>query len=112
MSTISYWSQSSVELVDEAEKLGLEVEILDKEKNLFFIKNHSKKILFKSTDFGGNSSLAFKICNDKSLSHTILEEIGAPIAKTLDVSQERFKTLKKEDVKDFHFPLIIKPVDE
>ncbi|MCA9378581.1 hypothetical protein KC711_06990 [Candidatus Peregrinibacteria bacterium] len=48
---MTYWSISSQILKEEAEELGLEVEILIPEKNLFFIKGKNKEVLFKSTDF-------------------------------------------------------------
>jgi len=48
---MTYWSISSQVLKEEAEKLGLEVEVLVPEKNLFLIKRKDKEVLFKSTDF-------------------------------------------------------------
>ncbi len=45
------WSISSVVLTDEAEKLGLHVEIVDRDKNCFVIHGKEKSVLFKSTDF-------------------------------------------------------------
>jgi hypothetical protein len=52
----------------------LEVEIISIEKNLFYITGNGKKILFKSTDFGGNSALGYKLADDKELTYRLLEK--------------------------------------
>ena len=48
---MTYWSVSSQVLKEEARILGLEVEVILPEKNLFLIKGKDKDVLFKSTDF-------------------------------------------------------------
>jgi len=48
---MTYWSISSKVLTEEAELLGLNVDIINKDKNLYYIYSSSKKILFKTTDF-------------------------------------------------------------
>lgn len=64
-SLMDYWSISSEVIVDEAKKLGLWVEIIVPEKNLFRIFSHTQSILFKSTDCGLNTALGMKIADDK-----------------------------------------------
>ncbi len=109
MELMTYWTGSSKTLVEEAKKQNYQVEILSKKDNFFVVKSDKKEVFFKSTDFGGNSSLALKICNDKFLSHLFLEKCGFPVAKTREISRENFDF---EDFSNFIFPLVVKPVDE
>jgi hypothetical protein len=87
---MTYWSISSQVLKEEAEKLGLEVEVLVPEKNLFFVKSKEKEILFKSTDFWWNTSLGEKISDDKELTYTLLGRHGIPIPKTHYIYENEF----------------------
>ncbi|NDK19340.1 ATP-grasp domain-containing protein [Candidatus Gracilibacteria bacterium] len=109
---MTYWSISSQVLKEEAEKLGLEVEVLVPEKNLFLIKRKDKEVLFKSTDFGVNSALGKKITDDKELTYKLLEKYDAPIAKTLYIHNHEFQKFDWSKLSEFHFPVIIKPIDE
>ncbi len=104
---MKYFSISSQELVQEAKKMWFEVEILIKEKNFFIIKWNWKEILFKSTDFGWNTSLAYKIASDKVLTYKILERYWYPIPKTQSIKKN-----EKYSLKDFSYPVIIKPTNE
>jgi len=104
---MTYFSISSQELVDEAKKMWLETEILIPEKNFFIIKGKWKEILFKSTDFWWNTSLAYKIARDKVLTYKILEKYWYPIPQTQIVKKD-----EELQLKNFKFPVIIKPVDE
>lgn len=109
---MTYWSVSSQVFKEEAEKLGLTMEILVPEKNLFIIKGNGKEVLFKSTDFGANSYLAGKIADDKELTYTLLQRYNLPIAKTLYIYKDGFKNFNWDVLGDFHFPIIIKPTNE
>ncbi|MDD2916610.1 MAG: ATP-grasp domain-containing protein [Candidatus Gracilibacteria bacterium] len=109
---MTYWSVSSQVLKEEAEKLGLKVEVLVPEKNLFLVKGKNKEVLFKSTDFGVNSALGKKITDDKELTYKLLEKYGAPIAKTFYIYNHEFPNFDWTKLSDFHFPVIIKPIDE
>lgn len=80
--------------------------ILCAQKNFFSISHGDKEIYFKSIDWGGNSSLALKIANDKELSHILLEKNNFPVARSLFV-----RKTDTYDVSDFSFPLVIKPDD-
>lgn len=106
---MKYWSISSIILTEEAKELWLEVEIISKDKNLFYIKWEWKEILFKSTDFWWNSSLWLKIANDKELTYKILEKYNLPIAKTWYISPEEIDNVEKLSIV---FPVIIKPLEE
>ena len=108
---MTYWSISSQVLSEEARLLGLDVEILIPEKNLFLIKGENKEVLFKSTDFGGNTALGKKLSDDKELAYTLLARYDMPIPKTLYISEADFHTLSDDRLNEFHFPVIIKPVD-
>jgi len=108
---MTYWSVSSQVLIEEAEKLGLKTELLIPEKNFFLVKGNGKEILFKSTDFWQNSSLGFKISNDKELCYSFLERHHFPIAKTRYIDEQDFPKYDWTVFGDFHFPLVIKPID-
>lgn len=108
---MTYWSITSQVMKEEAEKLWLEVEILVPEKNFFLIRGNGKEIIFKSNDFGGNSSLAKKIVDDKELSYVMLDRFWFPIAKTWYLQQEDFTRCEWAQFHDY-LPLVIKPIDE
>jgi len=110
---MSYRSISSIVLCEEAKKLWLEVEIISIEKNLFYITGNGKKILFKSTDFGGNSALGYKLADDKELTYRLLEKYWFPIAKSVYIPKNDFKEqYVEENCAWLYFPLVIKPIDE
>ncbi len=108
---IDYRGISSDLLVKEAKKQWLSVEILSEKKNLFCVKWKWKEILFKSTDFGLNTALGYKIVDDKELTYKILERNNLPIAKSMYVSSSS-QIDKQISNKNLKFPLIIKPTDE
>lgn len=108
---LSYRSNSSENLKNEALHLWFEFEVLVPEKNLFSITWNWKKILFKSTDYGLNSSIWFKIAHDKQLTYYLLEKTWLPIAKSYYLSQKDLEKFSENDLHDFLFPLIIKPLD-
>lgn len=109
---MNYWSVSSQILKEEAELLGLKVEIIVPDKNLFLVKSKDKEILFKSTDFGINTSLGLKIADDKELTYSILERNWLPIAKTVYIYENELEEFDWSKINNFKFPVIIKPVDE
>lgn len=106
---MTYFSISSMVLIEEAKKLWLETEIISENKNLFYIRWNWKEYLFKSTDFWWNSALWFKIANDKELTYKLLEKNNLPIAKSWYINK---KELSKMEEYNIDFPVIIKPVDE
>lgn len=109
VNSINYWSISSQILEKEAENLGLEIKIISRSKNTFYISWNWKKYLFKSTDFWWNSSLASKISNDKKLTYQLLDDLWFPIAKSKYINKINFNNFDKELIKELKFPLIIKP---
>lgn len=106
------FSISSKYIIEESEKLWFEIDIISEEKNLFYVKWNWKEILFKSTDFGWNSSLWYKLCDDKELTYKILDRYNLPIAKSIYLSKKQFETFSLENIKNLKFPLIVKPIDE
>ncbi|MDA9128862.1 hypothetical protein N9J72_00085 [Candidatus Gracilibacteria bacterium] len=107
-----YWSISSTELCSAAENMGMKVEIISREKNTFYISYLEKEVLFKNVDFGENSSLGLKICEDKGLSNSILERNSFPISKSVYVSKVNFLTSSFLEVSHLQLPLVIKPLSE
>jgi cyanophycin synthetase len=109
---MTYWSISSQVLKEEAEKLWLSVEVIIPEKNLFIVRSLDKEILFKSTDFGGNSSLGEKIVDDKELTYTLLKRYNLPLPKTLYMYENELSKFDWTELSSFHFPVVIKPLNE
>ena len=109
---MQYWTISSTELCSEAKKMWLHVDIVSKDKNLFYISSDTQKTLFKSTDFWWNSALWFKICADKGMTYSILEANNLPTAKSVYISKWDFSQSQELDIHSLSFPLIIKPLDE
>ena len=91
--SINYWSISSQILEKEAKELWLEIQVLSRSKNVFYLSWNWKKILFKSTDFWWNSSLSSKISRDKKLTYTILEDLKYPIAKSIYLKKKELEQL-------------------
>lgn len=108
---MEYWSISPQVMVEEAEKLGLQVEILSKNKNFYTVSSQEKTLLFKGMDFGGNTALGAKIADDKELAYRFLENNNIRIPKTAYVHQENLADFFAQDVHQFPFPVIIKPID-
>lgn len=112
MYSLPYFSISSQLLIEEAQKLGIQVETLAKEKNLFIYSYGGKTVLFKSVNFGENSLVGTKIADDKELTHIILQRLGYPIASSLYVEKKKYSLQKLSGQTLPSFPLIIKPLDE
>ena len=106
------FSISSKYIIEEAEKLWFEIDMISEEKNLFYVKWNWKEILFKSTDFWGNSALWYKLCDDKELTYKVLDRYNLPIAKSVYLSKNDFDKFTENNIKKLNFPLIIKPIDE
>lgn len=90
-------------IYDEAINMWLNIEIIDEEEDIFYIKNKSKKILFKNIDCWLNNSLGVKLATFKRLTYLILDKnwIKVPRSRTI-------KKWKRIDL-DIDFPLVVKP---
>lgn len=106
------FSISSKNIIEEAKKLWFEIEMISEEKNLFYVKWNWKEILFKSTDFGWNSSLWLKLCDDKELTNKVLKSKWLPVAKSFYLSKSNLNNLNENDLESFIYPLIVKPINE
>ena len=102
---------TSIVLIEEAKKLWLEIEIVSEKKSLFFIRWKWKEFLFKDVDFWWNSALWLRLWKDKELTYKILERNNFPIIKSLYLDKEKFISFDFSKLKNFNFPLIIKPVN-
>lgn len=111
MKTQWYWWISSQTLVQEAEHMWLVVEIINKKKNLFVVRNEHKEVLFKSTDFGENTALWNKLVNDKELAYMLLDCGWFPIAKSMYLTKDAFGVFDMSEMRDFQFPLVVKPIN-
>ncbi len=103
---IKSWGISSELIIKEAEKQWLDVEIIVKEKNLFYLKKWDKKFLFKNIDCGLNSALWYKIAEDKELTYWILGKYNLPVPQSMYISKEN-----RDNKINIDFPLVVKPVD-
>lgn len=103
------WITSQL-LIEEAQKKGLQVEILQPTKNFFKITKGEKTVYFKSNDFGGNSSLWKKIADDKELSEIFLRSNGFPTPQSYYLKKEDKSAFKLSD-SSLTYPLVTKPVD-
>ena len=112
MQEIEHWSISSEILCREAKKLWLTCDIIEKEVNIFYISSKSQKILFKSTDFWINSSLWFKLVQDKSYCYKILDLHWLPISESFYLSKTEYENFDTQFIKNLSFPLVIKPMSE
>ncbi len=106
------FSISSKYIIEEAENMWFEIEMISEDKNLFYVKWNNKEILFKSTDFGWNSALWYKLCDDKELTYKILDRYNLPIAKSEYIWKADFIDFEEKNISKLNFPLIVKPVDE
>ena len=90
----------------------MEVEIVLADKGIFYIRSKQKEILFKNNDFGGNSSLAKKIVDDKEITHVLLSRFGFPIPGTLYIKKEEYEAYDWSSIGNIRYPLVIKPIEE
>jgi cyanophycin synthetase len=102
---MKYRTISSQIVVDEAKKLWYTVEVIDKEKNLFYISNWTKTILFKNIDAWLNSSLWLKLAEDKELTWKVLERYGVSVPETVYVDALEYCQTHTS------FPCVVKPID-
>jgi cyanophycin synthetase len=96
-------------LQEEAKKRWYTVDFFNEDKNLFFIKNKKKEILFKWIEWWLTSKLARYISVDKHLTHSLLlrNHINFPAYIVIN-KQEKidFKAIMK-----LWYPLVTKPLD-
>ncbi len=98
-------------IYEEACKMWLETKIINRDKNVFEVSNGQKTVLFKLTDFGWNSSLWFKIAQDKVLTNSIVEILNINVPKSATVSEH--DKVDDEFLKSnwLKYPLVVKPID-
>jgi hypothetical protein len=97
-------------LVEEAEKMGLQVEILQPHKNFFKLTKGEKTVYFKLNDFGGNSALGAKIADDKELADIFLRSNGFPTPQSYYLSKAEKGNFNLSTT-GLTYPLVTKPVD-
>ncbi len=108
---MTYFSITSKILLEEAKKLGFETEILNPNKNFFIIKWNWKEVIFKSNDFWWNSSLWYKLADDKELTNIILEKNWYKIPKSFYLNKKDLEIFKIENT-NLRYPLVTKPIGE
>ena len=107
---VSGWSISSQLLLEESEKMGIELQKIQSEKNLFLMRFQGKEVLSKNIDCGLNSSLGYKVTEDKELTYTLLDRIGIPVPKSLYIASKDIDSISIQNI-EIGTPLVVKPVD-
>lgn len=106
---VKWWSISSQLIIQEAEKLWMNIDILVPEKNLFYLIDKSwKKVLFKNIDCWLNSAIWFKVVEDKELTYEILQRNDLSCPKSIYVN--KFQEIDFDKI-SIPYPLVVKPVD-
>lgn len=90
--------------------MGIMIQAIVPEKNLFFLKDKDRNILFKNIDCGLNSALWFKITEDKELTYILLAQEDIPVPQSRYIRKKESKDYNYENL-DIRFPLVVKPVD-
>ncbi len=104
-------SISSTIVCDTAKDMGYTIEIINKDKNLFVLKNWEKEKLFKNIDCWINNSLSLKICGDKELTYNILWRHWIRIAQSIYLNKSDVNKFNLENI-NIRYPLVVKPIDE
>lgn len=107
---VSGWSISSQLLLEESEKMGIELQKIQSEKNLFLMRFQGKEVLSKNIDCGLNSSLGYKVTEDKELTYALLDRIGIPVPKSLYIASKDIDSISIQNI-EIGTPLVVKPVD-
>lgn len=97
-------------LLEEAKKRWIQIEFIDKEIPLFFLKKWKKKILFQDSNGWANSSLGRRISKEKEYTYKVLEYYNIPCPKTI-IFRNQEKLDKKYILKQIQYPLVVKPSD-
>lgn len=95
-------------LIEEAKKLGLELDVIDNFRDVFYLKSNNKKVLFNWKDFWNISSVGYFLTKNKKLWYKVLSYNSYPVPKSY-----YFKKWIDLDIgnKDIKYPLVIKPSD-
>lgn len=96
-------------LQKEAEKRWYVIETICESKNVFFIKNNKKHVLFKWIEGGITSKLARYLSVDKFLTYILLQRNNLPIPECIVIQNNDPQCIKK--VKKLWYPLITKPLN-
>lgn len=95
-------------LLQEAERRGLDIEVISASKNTYALLWQGKEYIFKALAFDNSSSLT-RICGDKHLTGRLLERWGVKIPRNrlFAVSEEREALRWAEEIK----LVVVKPLD-
>lgn len=107
---LNYFSISSQLLLQAARERWLEAEIIADDLNFFEVRSLTKRLFFRNTDFGSNSSFALKMADDKKFTHTLLSRTGFPVPETIYIKKEDQDNLDTI-LRGFPFPAVLKPID-
>jgi D-alanine-D-alanine ligase-like ATP-grasp enzyme len=66
-------------LIDEAQKRGIDIEILDEHANLFALRYKGQTVMCRESLTEKTSAIAMAICADKSLTHRWLRRAGIAV---------------------------------
>lgn len=96
-------------LQEAAKKRWYTIEFLEKEKNIFFIKNKNKEILFKWVEWWLTSKLWRGITVDKDLTHLLLKRNNIKYPQYIIIDKEWI--IDYDEIEKIWYPLITEPVN-
>ena len=96
-------------LQKEAKKRWYSIEFFDENKNVFFIKNKDKEILFKWIEWWLTSKRARYISVDKHLTHALLQRNHINFPECIVIKKNEKIDFKK--INKLWYPLVTKPLD-
>ena len=96
-------------LQEEAKKRWYAIETISEEKNVFFIKNKKKHILFKWIEWWLTSKLARYLSVDKFLTYTLLQRHHINIPECIVAHAQEHIDFEK--IKKLWYPLVTKPLN-
>jgi cyanophycin synthetase len=107
------WSISSELITKAAQDRGLEVEILDREKNVYSITDaNGQSQLFKASATMSNNVVGSRIADFKDLTFTVINRYvpDCPMPKSITINDgdDIQELLTKEQLS---YPLVVKPLD-
>lgn len=104
-------SPSTVLVLEEAEKLGIEWEKISY-TDLFKLTFQNEVKYFHGQIPSSTTEFAYYVCNNKRLSKNILIKAGISVSKGYQIEYDDKKTYRLSLFKDLQKPLVVKPVDD
>jgi cyanophycin synthetase len=96
-------------LQEEAKKRWYSIETIHEQKNIFFIKDKKKHILFRGIEWWITSKLSRYLSVDKFLTYILLQRNHINIPECIVLHKE--ETIDFSEIKKLWYPLVTKPLN-